>query len=72
MLHIDGNHSEEVSCADVNLWLPLVVKGGHIWMDDIHWESTKKAQAILSNACDKLSEIPYTDQTMAVALYRKR
>ncbi len=72
VLHIDGNHSEEVSCGDVTTWLPLVAKGGHIWMDDIHWESTKRAQALLAEACDKVSEVPYTDATMAVALYQKR
>lgn len=72
VLHIDGNHSEEISCQDVERWLPLVEPGGHIWMDDIHWPSTKRAQELMAEKCDRVSEIAYTDGTMAVALFRKR
>jgi len=43
-VHIDGNHSEETSTLDVNLWGPKVKNGGIIVFDDTNWETTKKAQ----------------------------
>ena len=44
LVHIDGNHSEETSVLDVNLWAPKVKNGGIIIFDDTDWETTKKAQ----------------------------
>jgi hypothetical protein len=52
VLHQDGNHSEESSSREVELWLPKIKPGG-IWiMDDIDWKvggkiGTAKAQALL-------------------------
>lgn len=43
LLHIDGNHSEEKSCLDVDLWLPKVKSGGIIFFDDLNWHTTTKA-----------------------------
>lgn len=37
ILHIDGNHSAEVSLADVKKWVPHVKSGGVIAFDDITW-----------------------------------
>jgi predicted O-methyltransferase YrrM len=37
ILHIDGNHGEEYVTKDIQLYLPLVKKGGYIIMDDITW-----------------------------------
>jgi predicted O-methyltransferase YrrM len=37
VLHIDGNHDEEYVTKDIQLFLPLVKKGGYIIMDDITW-----------------------------------
>jgi predicted O-methyltransferase YrrM len=51
-LHIDGNHTEEVSARDVELFVPLVRKGGLIFFDDINWEPTKKAQDQLERLAD--------------------
>lgn len=51
LLHIDGNHSEKVSCRDVELFLPKVKRRGVIVFDDINWGTTKKAQAILARNC---------------------
>ena len=52
VLHQDGNHSEESSSREVELWLPKMKPGG-IWvMDDIDWKvgdkvGTAKAQGML-------------------------
>lgn len=51
ILHIDSNHSEEVSCREVRTWLPLMKTGGMIWMDDLDWKSTLKAQGLLHESC---------------------
>lgn len=43
LLHQDSNHSEEVSCAEVDLYSKLLKPGG-IWiMDDTDWQTTRKA-----------------------------
>lgn len=52
MLHIDGNHSEETSSFDVVNYVPLVRPGGVVVFDDTNWETTKKAQELLSGLCD--------------------
>ncbi len=54
ILNIDGCHSEVASCRDVRLYLPRVRKGGHIWMDDCDWKSTRKAQELLGMECNVL------------------
>ena len=52
VLHQDGNHSEESSSREVELWLSKMKPGG-IWiMDDIDWKvgdkvGTAKAQGML-------------------------
>ena len=51
MIHIDGNHSEECSVNDVNLWLPLLRESGTVWFDDIDWQTTHEAQRILEDRC---------------------
>lgn len=46
-LHQDSNHSEEVSCGEVEAYYNKVKRRG-IWVfDDTNWESTKKAQGLL-------------------------
>lgn len=52
LLHIDGNHSEIHSIADVTTYVPLVVPGGVVVFDDTNWESTKRAQELLAGFCD--------------------
>jgi predicted O-methyltransferase YrrM len=47
LLHQDSNHSEEVSCEEVDLYWNKVRRGG-IWVfDDTNWPTTQKAQALL-------------------------
>ena len=51
ILHIDGNHAEELSFADVKKFLPKVKKGGYIWFEDSHWSTTKKSVHYLMQFC---------------------
>lgn len=47
ILHQDSNHSEEVTCKEVELYWNKVRKNG-IWIfDDTNWSTTKKAQDLL-------------------------
>ena len=47
ILHIDGNHSEETSTKDVNMWSSKIIKGGFIIFDDTNWPTTQRAQQLL-------------------------
>jgi predicted O-methyltransferase YrrM len=47
LLHQDSNHSEEISCSEVQLYWNKVSPGG-IWIfDDTNWPTTQKAQRLL-------------------------
>lgn len=46
-VHLDGNHSEESSTLDVQLWAPLIKTGGFLIFDDSCWPSTQAAQRLL-------------------------
>lgn len=49
VLHQDSNHSEKISCLEVELYHPKVKKNGYWIFDDTNWETTKKAQDLLVN-----------------------
>lgn len=49
VLHQDSNHSEEVSCAEVDLWVPKIRPGGVWIIDDANWPSTQAAQRKLAS-----------------------
>lgn len=53
ILHIDGNHTEDVAISDAQMYLPKVKKGGYIWFDDINWATTGPAVAFLSLYCTR-------------------
>jgi cephalosporin hydroxylase len=67
ILHIDGNHTENIALGDARMYLPKVKKGGYIWLDDANWPSTLPAQEFLSANCTK-DEIRSTRE---YHLYRK-
>ncbi len=47
LIHLDGNHSELVSCRDVAAWLPKMAPSA-IWIaDDTNWPSMQKALGML-------------------------
>lgn len=60
LLHIDGNHSEDLSYKDATLYLPKVKSGGFIFFDDIYWTegdnyaTTRKAITYLLGECEKI------------------
>lgn len=43
LLHIDGNHGNDVVMSDIHLYLPKVKRGGIVWFDDVMWDSVKPA-----------------------------
>ena len=46
-MHQDSNHSEKISCNEVELYKNKLKTNG-IWvMDDTNWDTTKKAQILL-------------------------
>jgi len=47
VLHQDSNHSEEVSCEEITLWVPKMRPGAYWIFDDTDWPTTKKAQKML-------------------------
>lgn len=66
LLHIDGCHSELVSCRDVDLYLPRVKKGGYVFFDDADWLSTQKAMGLIAEQCDLIKQVGTCN------LYKKR
>jgi hypothetical protein len=44
VLHQDSNHSEEITCEEVELWAPKIRSGGYWVFDDTNWATTQKAQ----------------------------
>ena len=65
LLHVDGNHSNEVSRRYVEQWGPKIEPGGYLVMDDIDWPS--QAETV------KLIESQYARVTIkpSWAIYRK-
>jgi len=47
VIHQDGNHSEDISCEEVEMWSDKLRDGGWWIMDDVNWQSTTKAQHLL-------------------------
>ncbi|HVC19671.1 MAG TPA: class I SAM-dependent methyltransferase [Vicinamibacterales bacterium] len=47
VLHQDGNHSREVSTAEVGMWAPKLARGGYWVADDTDWTTTQEALALL-------------------------
>jgi GR25 family glycosyltransferase involved in LPS biosynthesis len=61
ILHIDGNHAEEICYHDVLKWVPLVKEGGWIIFNDIAWNengqyTTARAVEWLNTHCIKFAE----------------
>jgi predicted O-methyltransferase YrrM len=67
ILHIDGNHTEQVALADARMFLPKVKKGGYIWFDDANWSTTNKAVQYLIENCS----LDEARSTSACFLFKK-
>jgi hypothetical protein len=48
VLHQDGNHSEAISAAEVEIWTPKLAPGGYWVSDDTDWPTTQLAQQMLA------------------------
>jgi len=57
ILYLDGNHSENCSKQDVELYLPKVRDGGYIWMNDTLWTTRQDAVDLLLESCDVIKII---------------
>lgn len=73
ILHIDGNHEEQSSCSDVELYLPKVKNGGYIWFDDAAWFQTQKAKVMMEKEynCVLIDKAQSDDKNNFCALYKK-
>jgi predicted O-methyltransferase YrrM len=47
LIHLDGNHSPEISCATVKRWWPMLASGCIIIADDVNWDSVKPSLELL-------------------------
>lgn len=61
ILHIDGNHTENIAISDVEHYFPKVKKGGYIWLDDVDWPSVLRAKEFLSSNCEKIDSFSTTN-----------
>ena len=67
ILHIDGNHTENVALGDAEMYFSKVKKGGYIWLDDANWPTTQKAVEFLLSRCEQDEML----STGAYLLFRK-
>jgi hypothetical protein len=61
LLHLDGNHSQEVSCDDLRLWVPKMAQGSLFIMDDVLWPSLQQAQQRLTEVHGAVLREDYID-----------
>lgn len=54
LIHIDGNHSEESSMADLIRWFPKLRTGGVLVLDDTNWPTIQKAKSWALDSCSEV------------------
>lgn len=65
ILHVDGNHSADVSRRYVEQWGPKIAAGGYLVMDDIDWATQARTVAFIEEVY-----VPVRKE-MSWAIYRK-
>lgn len=60
-LHIDGSHAMVSAVEDVMLYVRKVRPGGIVLFDDVEWETTAPAQALLRQFCDPVRMLGHLD-----------
>jgi predicted O-methyltransferase YrrM len=70
LIHVDGGHSEEQAYRDVTNWSTLLERGGILVMDDIEWETVKKARSWVLDHYELIQEV--SENGNAYGAYRKR
>lgn len=58
ILHIDGNHSAEVSLGDVKMFYPKLKTGGYLWFDDADWHETTSTVRFLKEGLNLELDLP--------------
>jgi predicted O-methyltransferase YrrM len=72
-LHIDGSHSIVNAAEDVILYARKVPPGGIIVFDDINWQSTAPARALLEAICETVTVLKDPESGLDIcAVYRRR
>jgi predicted O-methyltransferase YrrM len=65
ILHVDGNHSAEVSRRYIEQWGPKITAGGYLIMDDIDWRSQAETIKLIESVYEPVRR----DKSWAI--YRK-
>ncbi len=60
-LHIDGSHAMVSAVEDVMHYVRKVRPGGIVLFDDVEWETTAPAQALLHQFCDPVRMLGHLD-----------
>ncbi len=72
-LHIDGSHSIVNAAEDVILYALKVPPGGIIVFDDINWQSTAPARALLDAICEPVAVLKDPESGLDIcAVLRRR
>lgn len=62
LLHLDGNHEDDISLRTAELWLPKLRAGGILVQDDVNWPQVRKTIRWLdSQALMRLEWLPEKD-----------
>jgi len=65
VLHVDGNHSPEVSRRYIEQWGPKIKQGGYLIMDDTDWPSQAETVKLIESQYQRVKVAP------SWAIYRK-
>jgi len=68
ILYIDGSLTEKASIQDVSLYLPRVLSGGYIWINNAAFNDRQPALEMLEDTCDFIKTI----EAGNCALFKKR
>ena len=58
LLHLDGNHENDVSLRTARLWLPKVKPGGILVQDDVNWPQVQKTVRWLDTQATRMEWLP--------------
>lgn len=72
-LHQDSNHSEEVTCNEVDAYAPKLRSGG-IWIsDDTNWPTVQKSLTMLTAiGFEKLQVVDNEEKTAQFTIWKKK
>lgn len=72
LLHQDSNHSEKVTCEEVEAFTPLIKKGGYWISDDSNWPTVQKSLELLkSKGFAHVNDYPNSERTQMFSVFKK-